>query len=107
MVQYKKNIYVSGVTTLATSNEEIDDIMKIVQALEDSGILLNGVTKTNKNDIKKQNENGIEMLLGTLGASLLRNLPTGKGIYRSGQGTKRAEERFLRAGQGFLRAGQR
>ena len=92
MVQYEKNIYVSGVTTLATSNEEIDDIIKIVQALEDSGILLNGVTKTNKNDIEKQNGNGIEMLLGTLGASLLRNLSTGKGIYRSEQGTTRAEE---------------
>ena len=48
--------------------------MKIVQALEDSNILLKGVTKTIKNETKKQNGGFLSMLLGTLGASLLGNL---------------------------------
>ena len=52
----QKKIYGSGTTTLVISNEEINDIMKIVQALEDSGILLIGVTKTIKNETKEQKE---------------------------------------------------
>ena len=48
----KKKIYGSGTTTLIISNEEMNDIMKIIQALEDSNILLNGVTKTIKNETK-------------------------------------------------------
>ena len=48
--------------------------MKIVQALEDSNILLKGLTKTIKNETKKQNGGFLSMLLGTLGASLLGNL---------------------------------
>ena len=84
----------SGTTNLVISNEEMNDIMKIVQALENSNILLIGVTKTIKNEIKKQDGKGIGMLLGTLGASLLGNLLTGKGIYRSGEG-------MYRAGQGI------
>ena len=46
----------SGTTTLITSNEEINDIMKIVEALEDSNILLKGVTKTIENEAKKQKD---------------------------------------------------
>ena len=49
----QKKIYGSGTTTLVISNEEMNDIMKIVQALEDSNILLKGVTKTIKNETKK------------------------------------------------------
>ena len=52
MLVFKK-IYGSGTTTLVISNEEMNDIMKIVQALEDSNILLKGVTKTIKNETKK------------------------------------------------------
>ena len=52
--------------------------MKIVQALEDSNILLKGVTKTIQNELKKQKEGFLSMLLGTLGASLLGNLLTEK-----------------------------
>ena len=70
---YKK-ILASGSTTLITSNKEMNDIMKIVQALEDSNILLKGVTKTIKNETKEQKGGFLSMLLGTLGASLLRNL---------------------------------
>ena len=68
----------SVITTLIISNEEMDDIMKIVQALEDSKTLLKGVTKTIKNEIKEQKGRFLSMLLGTLRASLLGNLLAGK-----------------------------
>ena len=61
----------SGTTMLILSNEEMNDIMKIVQALEDANILLKGVTKTIKNETKEQKGGFLSMLLGTLGASLL------------------------------------
>ena len=62
------------------------DIMKIVQVLEDSNILLKGVTKTIKNEAKEQKGGFLSMLLGILGASLLGNLLAGKGIVRAGTG---------------------
>ena len=58
----------------------MNDIMKIIQALEDSDILLKGVTKTIKNETKEQKGGFLSMLLGTLGACLLGNLLTGKGM---------------------------
>ena len=76
----QKKIHGSGTTTLIISNEEMNDIMKIVQALEDSNILLKGVTKTIKNETKEQKGGFLSMLLGTLGASLLGNLLAAKGI---------------------------
>ena len=85
MQEFKK-IHGSGTTTLIISNEEMNDIMKIVQALEDSNILLKGVTKTIKNETKEQKEGFLSMLLGTLGASLLRNFLAVKGIVRAGSG---------------------
>ena len=81
-----KKILGSGNTTLIISNEEMNDIIKIVQALEDSNILLKGVTKTIKNETKEQKGRFLSMLLGTLGASLLGNLLTGKGIVRADTG---------------------
>ena len=89
----QKKIYGSGTTTLVISNEEMNNIMKIVQALEDSNILLKGVTKTIKNKTKEQKEDFLSMLLGTLGASLLGDLLTKK---LSGKGIVRVGERFLR-----------
>ena len=68
------------------SNEEMNDIMKIVQALEGSNIQLKGATKTIKNETKEQKGGFLSMLLGTLGASLLGNLLAGKGIARAGYG---------------------
>ena len=56
MKELKKKIHGSGTKTLIISNEEMNDIIKIIQALEDSNILLKGVTKTIKNKTKKQNE---------------------------------------------------
>ena len=89
-------MYGSGTTTLVISNEEMNDIMKIVQALEDSNILLKGVTKTIKNETKEQKGGLLSMLQGTLGASLLGHLLTknlsGKGIVRAREGTIRAGE---------------
>ena len=69
----QKKIHGSGTTTLIISKKEMNDIMKIVQALEDSNILLKGVTKTIKKETKEQKGGFISMLLGTLGASLLGN----------------------------------
>ena len=85
----QKKIYGSGTTTLVISNEEMNDTMKIVQALNDSDILLKGVTKTIKNETKEQKGGFSSMLLCTLGASLLGDLLT-KNL--SGKGTVRAEE---------------
>ena len=67
----------------------MNDIMKIIQALENSGVLLKGVTKTIKNETKEQKGGFLSMLLGTLGASLLGNLLSGKGIVRAGEGIKK------------------
>ena len=71
---------------LIISNEEMNGIMKIVQALEDSNILLKAVTKTINNETKEQKGGFLSMLLGTVGASLLGNLLAGKGIARAGYG---------------------
>ena len=68
------------------STEEMNNIIKIIQALENSNILLKRVTKTIKNEIKEQKGGFLSMLLGTLGASLLGNLLAGKGIVRAGTG---------------------
>ena len=70
----QKYIYGSGTTALIISNEEMNDAMKIVQALEDYNILLKGITKTIKNKTKEQKGGFLSMLLGTLGASLLGHL---------------------------------
>ena len=65
--------------------------MKIIEALENSGILLKGVTKTIENETKEKRGGFLGMLLGTLGASLLGNLLTGgKGIMRAGDEIVRA-----------------
>ena len=61
-------------TTLIISNDEMDDISKIVKSLEDSGVLLKGVSETIQNEAKEQRGGFLGMLLGTLGASLLGDL---------------------------------
>ena len=81
-----KKILGSGNTTLILSNKDMKDIIKIVKSLEDSGLLLKGVTETVQNEVKEQKGGFISMLLGTLVASLLENLLTGKGIHRAGKG---------------------
>ena len=75
-------------------------IIKTVQVLEDSNILLKGVTKTIKNETKEQKGGFLGMLLGTLGASLLGNILAGKGIVRAGSGNKKGKG-IVRAGYGY------
>ena len=81
----------------------MNGIMKIVQALEDSIVLLKGVTKTI--ETKEQKGGFLSMLLGTLGASLLGNLSTGKGILRAGSGRPLSSTSKNKKGKGILRAG--
>ena len=78
---------------LVIEQEDMNDIMKIIEGLENSGILLKGVTKTIENETKEQRGGFLSTLLGTLGASLLENLLTGrKGIVRAAEGVVRAGE---------------
>ena len=91
----QKKIHGSGATKgagvkLIIEQEDMNDIMKIIKALENSGILFKGISKVIKNETKEQKGGFLSMLLGTLGASLLGNLLTGgKGIMRAGDGIVR------------------
>ena len=80
-------------TTLIISNNDMQDLLKIVKSLEDSAISLNGITETVKNEVKEQKGGFLSMLLGTLGTSLLGDLLTkklsGRGVIRAGEGTIR------------------
>ena len=95
--EYSKKIIGSRNTTLIISNDELEDIIKIVRSIEDSGLLLKGLTETVQNEVNEQKGRFFSMLLGTLGESLLGNLLTGKG---KGIGINRAWERIARAGYG-------
>ena len=90
----QKKIHGSGVK-LIIKQEDMKDIMKIIKALENSGILLKGVSKTIKNETKEQRGGFLSMLLGTLGASLLGNLLTG------GKEIMRAADGIVHAGSGI------
>ena len=100
-----KKILGSGNTTLVILDEEMNDIIKIAQAIEDSNILLKGVTKTIENETKEQKGGFLSMLLGTLGASLLGNLLTGKGMVRAGYGRPLSPASQNNKGKGIVRAG--
>ena len=99
----KKIVGSENHTTLISSNDDMQDLLKIVKSLEDSVILLNGITETVKNEIKEQKCGFLSMHLGTLGASLLRDLLknnlSDRGV-RAGEGTVRAGEGTIRAGYG-------
>ena len=91
-------------TTLIISNDEMDDILKIVKSLENSGLLLKGVSEAIQHEAKEQRGGFLSMLLGALGASLLRDILSkglsGKGVIRAGKGVIRAGEGTIRAGYG-------
>ena len=89
-----KKMLGSGTTKLIISIEEMNDITKIVKSLEDSGLLINGVSKTTKNEEKEQKRGFIEIFLRTLGASLQGNLLTGKSKNRDGEGKIRDGQDF-------------
>ena len=84
------------------SNNEMKGIIKIVKSFENSGLLLKGISETVQNEAREQKGGFLSMLLGTLGASSLGNILTGKGVTvtRQGQGINRAEEGVIRAGYG-------
>ena len=99
----QKRIHGSGVK-LIIEQEDMNHIIKIIEALENSGILLKGVTKTIENETKEQRGGFLSMLLGTLGARLLGNLLTGgKGMMRAGEGSAASSAK----GEGIVRAGKR
>ena len=88
-------------TTLINSNKDVEDLIKIVKSLEDSRLLLKGVTESVQNEAKEQKGGFLSMLLGTLNASLLGNLLTGKGAFYARKGINRAWK-----GKGIHRAGE-
>ena len=115
---HKKIVGSGNTTTLIISNDEINGIIKIVKSLEYSGLLLKEFTETVQSEVKEQKGGFLSMLLGTLGASLLGNILTGRrvkttsqerGINRAGkcQGINRAGEGALvmRQGRGIVRTG--
>ena len=109
-VKIHKKILGSGNTTLIIWNKDIDNLIKIVNSLQDSGLLLKGVTESIQNEVKDQKGGFLSMLLKTLGAKLLGNLLTGKGAFYAGKGTHRAGKDkgkgIHRAGEGIVGAGE-
>ena len=97
----QKKMFGSGTTILIISNEQINDIMKIIKSLEESGLLIKGASKTIRNEAKEHKEGFLSMLLGTLGTSLLGNPLAGKGTITAGQGAMATSQ-----GRGTIRAGQ-
>ena len=95
----QKKIHASGTTTLIISKKKMNGIMKIVQALENSNILLKKATETIKNEKKRTKGGCLGMLLGTLASTLLGNMLAGKVIVRAGSGNKKGKW-IMRAGYG-------
>ena len=94
VVSIHKNMFGSGDRTLIISNETINDIMKIIKTLEETGLSIKTVSKTIKNEAKKQKGRFLSMLLGTLGACILRNLFTCKSTMGVSEGKFRARQDF-------------
>ena len=80
----------SGTATSIISNEEMNDIMKTIRSLEESGLLIKSFSETIKNKINEQKGGFLRMLLGALGATLLGNMLAGKGVMRAAEGMIRA-----------------
>ena len=93
-VAIRKKMFACGTTTLIISNGEMNNIMKIVKLLQEFALLIKGVSETINNEAKEQKGWFFSMLLGTLGASLLRNLLKGKSTIRACEGTIRAGQDF-------------
>ena len=93
-------------TTLIISNKDMDDLIKIVKSLGDSGLILKGITESVQNEIKVQKGGFLSMLLGTLGASLLGNLLTGKGAFHARKGVNKKSKGIHRAGEEIVRVGE-
>ena len=72
------------------------DIMKIAKCLGESGLLIKFISETIKNDVKEQKGGFLGTLLGTLGASLIRNLSADKATIRAGKGEIRVCQEAIR-----------
>ena len=88
----EKKTYGSGTTSLIISNEEMEDMMKIVKSIEELGLLVKKISETIKNETKEHNGRFLPMLLRGLAASLLGGALTGKWIIKAGEGAIRAGE---------------
>ena len=71
MQEYIKILASGDTARLIILIDEMEDVIKIVKSLEDSRLLLKGVTETVQNGVKEQKGRFLSMLLGTLAASLL------------------------------------
>ena len=103
---HKKILGSGNNITLIISNKDMDDLIKILKSLEDSGLLLKEVTESVQNEVKKQKGGFVGMLLRKLGASLLGNLLTGKGVFHAGKRVNKKGKGIHRAGEGIVRAGE-
>ena len=90
----QKKVYGSVTTALIISNKEMEDVMKIVNSLEEPGLLIKRISETIKNKVKKQRSGLLSILLRTLVASMLGSTLAGKGVIRAGEGVIRAGENF-------------
>ena len=98
---FNKKMFGSRNTTLIISNDEINNIMKLIKSLEESGLLIKVVSETIKNKSKEYKRGFIGVLLGTLGTSLLGNIFTGKDTIRTREGAIATNR-----GRGKIRVGQ-
>ena len=98
----QKNIFGSGMTTMIISNEEINDIMKIIKSLKQAGLLKKRVSNTDENKTKAQKDAILEMSLGTLSVTLLRSLLTSQRVIRACGSVIRAGGGRIRATKDFL-----
>ena len=103
---HKKILGSGHKTTLIISNKDMDDLIEIVKSLEDSGLLLKGITESVQNEIKEQKGGFLSMLLDKLGASLLGNLLTGKDAFHARKRVNKKGKGIHRAGKGIVTAGE-
>ena len=91
---HKKVLGTGNHTTLIFSNDDLNDLLKAIKSLENSGILLDGITETVKNKVKKQKGGFLSTLFSVVGLALLSSMFSGKGVIRAVEGT-------IRVGYGF------
>ena len=82
----------NNTTTLIISNDEMEDVIKIVKSLEDSGLSLKGVSETIQNEAKEQKEEFLSILFSTLDAKMLGNILAGETFMRARYGPKKEME---------------
>ena len=99
-VAIQKKTFVSRTATLVFSNEELNDIMKIVKSHEESGLLIEGVSQTGENEIMEEKGRFLDMLAAMLAATLLGSALTGIGVVKGSDGVIRADEGVIRTGEG-------